>query len=123
MHELSLAMNVVDFLVRLAGEQNLSEISAAFIEIGEMTHIDPRQLKFSLKMASEGTVVHGCRFYVRTRRAIIKCKKCGKESKLETKDMISQYEMKCTACGSTDVEFEKGRELMLKRVKGSKKQQ
>lgn len=123
MHELSLAMNVVDFLVKLAGEQNLSEISAAFIEIGEMTHIDPRQLKFSLKMASEGTIVHGCRYYVRSRKATIKCKKCGKESGLEKKDAISQYELKCPACGCADVEFEKGRELTLKRVKGTKKQQ
>jgi hydrogenase nickel incorporation protein HypA/HybF len=122
MHELSLALNVVEFLVKLADEQGMIKISAAFIEIGEMTHIDPRQLKYSLKMASEGTLAEGCKFYVKRGRISIRCKDCGKASVLDTKHMISQYELKCPACGGADIEVEKGRELVLKRVRGSKKQ-
>ncbi len=121
MHELSLALNVVDFLVKLAHDQGLCRITAAFIEVGEMTHIDPRQLKFSLKMASEGTPAEGCKFYVKKGRASIKCNGCGNSTVLHAKDMIAQYELKCPKCGGLDVEIEKGRELVLKRVKGSKK--
>ncbi|HRR54218.1 MAG TPA: hydrogenase maturation nickel metallochaperone HypA [Candidatus Methanomethylicus sp.] len=122
MHELSLALNVVEFLVKLADEQSLSKISAAFIEIGEMTHIDPRQLSYSLKMASEGTIAEGCKFYVKRGRVSIRCKGCGKASVLDAKLMISQYELRCPACGGVDIEIEKGKELVLKRVRGNKKQ-
>jgi len=87
-----------------------------------MTHIDPRQLKYSLRMASEGTPAQECKFYVKKGRASIKCNGCGKSSVLGTKYMISQYELKCPKCGGLDVEIEKGRELVLKRVRGSKKQ-
>ncbi len=123
MHELSLALNIIDFLVKLADEQGLSKISAAFMEIGEMAHVDPRQLKYSLKMASEGTPVEGCKFHVKRGKISIRCKGCGKLSRLETKDMIAQYELKCPACGCVEIEIEKGRELVLKRVRGSKKRQ
>uniref|UniRef100_A0A7C3J4G6 Hydrogenase maturation factor HypA n=1 Tax=Candidatus Methanomethylicus mesodigestus TaxID=1867258 RepID=A0A7C3J4G6_9CREN len=121
MHELSLAVNVVDYLTKLAKEQRLSEVNEVYIEIGDLTHINGSQLKFSLKMASEGTVAQGAKFFVRRRRASMKCNACGKSSKIDMKGMLSDYEFRCPRCKSKEVEFEQGKELVLKRVKGSKK--
>ena len=122
MHELSLATNVVDFLDKLAKEQGLSRIDEVFIEIGEMTHIDPRQLRFSLKIASDGTVAEKSKFFIKRKKVVIKCKKCGRESRLGTKEMISEYSIKCPLCGNGEVDIDQGREMVLKRVKGAKKQ-
>jgi hydrogenase nickel incorporation protein HypA/HybF len=122
MHELSLATNVVDFLDKLAKEQGLSRIDEVFIEIGEMTHIDPRQLRFSLKIASDGTVAEKSKFFIKKRKVVLECKKCGKESALDPKHMISEYILKCPLCGCTDVKINQGKEMLLKRVKGAKNQ-
>jgi hydrogenase nickel incorporation protein HypA/HybF len=120
MHELSLAVSVVDYLKNLAKEQGLRRIDAVFLEVGELTHVDPRQLRESFKIASQGTVAEGSKVYVKRRSLSLKCAKCGRESKINLKEAITDYSLKCSSCGSTDVEIDKGRELLLKRVKGSK---
>jgi hydrogenase nickel incorporation protein HypA/HybF len=120
MHELSLAMSVVEYLQNLAKDQGMKRIDAVFLEVGELTHVDPRQLRESFKIASQGTVAEGSKVYVKRRLVSLKCTKCGKENKIELKDTITDYSLKCSFCGSTDVEIDKGRELLLRRVKGSK---
>jgi len=120
MHELSLAASVVDFLQRLSKEQGMSRIDAIFLEIGEMTHVDPRQLRYSLKMVSQGTVAEKSKVYIRRSGIVLRCRKCGKESRLKLMDAITDYTLKCAACGSSDVDIDKGRELVLKRIRGSK---
>ena len=35
-------------------------------------------------------------------------------------DAITDYSLKCAVCGSADVDIDKGRELVLKRIRGSK---
>jgi hydrogenase nickel incorporation protein HypA/HybF len=120
MHELSLAMSVVEYLQNLAKDQGMKRIDAVFLEVGELTHVDPRQLRESFKIASQGTVAEGSRVYVKRKLLSLKCTKCGRENKIELKDAITDYSLKCSFCGSTDVEIDKGRELLLKRVKGSR---
>ncbi|MDD1775993.1 MAG: hydrogenase maturation nickel metallochaperone HypA [Candidatus Methanomethylicus sp.] len=121
MHELSLATNLIDYLEKLGKEQGLNRINEVFIEVGELTHIDPRQLRFSLKIASEGTLAAQSKFFIKRKKVVIKCKKCGKGSQLRTKEMIAQYSITCPLCGSSEVGIDQGREMVLKRVRGIKK--
>jgi len=118
MHELSLASSIIEYLEHLAKEQGLRRVDAVFLEVGEMTHIDPRQLRGALKMISEGTVAEKSRVYIRRRRIALSCSACGKESGLEVCDTISDYRLICPLCGSADVRLSRGRELLLKRVRG-----
>jgi hydrogenase nickel incorporation protein HypA/HybF len=120
MHELSLATSVVDFLQKYSKEQGLNRIDAIFLEIGEMTHVDPSQLRYSLKMVSEGTVAEKSKVYIKRSGVVLRCRKCGKCSRLKIMNTITDYSIKCIACGSVDVDVDKGRELVLKRIRGSK---
>ncbi|MDD1766663.1 MAG: hydrogenase maturation nickel metallochaperone HypA [Candidatus Methanomethyliaceae archaeon] len=120
MHELSLATSVVDFLQRFSKEQGMNSIDAIFLEIGEMTHVDPSQLRYSLKMVSQGTVAEKSKVYIRRSGIVLRCRKCGKDSRLKMMDTITDYSLKCIGCGSMDVDIDKGRELVLRRIKGSK---
>lgn len=120
MHELSLAMGVVDFLQQLSREKGLSRVDAVYLEVGDLAHIDPRQLRYSFKIASQGTVAEKSRIYIRRKRVILKCAKCGKENKFQLMESLSDFSLKCPFCGSPDVEIDKGKELLLKRVRGSR---
>lgn len=120
MHELSLAFSVVDYLQRLAGEQGMARICEIHLEIGDMAHVDPRQLRYSLTMVSRGTVAEGAKVRIRRRRVALKCQRCGKVGGFKLMESLADFELKCPHCGSPDVEIDKGRELMLTRVKGSK---
>ena len=120
MHELSLATSVVEYLQRLASEQGMARISEIQLEIGDIAHIDPRQLRYSLTMVSKDTVVEGAKVHIRRRKVTLKCQKCGCVSGFKLMESLSDFDLKCPRCKSPEVEIEKGRELMLKRVKGSK---
>lgn len=120
MHELSLASGVVEYLERLAREQGMARILEIHLEIGDMAHIDPRQLRYSLAMVSHGTVAEGAKVRMRRRKVTLRCKRCGKAGGFKLMESLSDFELKCPHCGSPDVEIDKGRELMLTRVKGSK---
>ncbi len=118
MHELSLALSVIDFLEGLSREQGFKKIEAIHIEIGGMTHVDPVQFRFSLKLVSKGTIAEGSRVYIRKKEPVLKCNSCGKEVRLDVKD-IGTFTLRCPSCGG-ELKIEKGRELLLKRVKGKR---
>lgn len=120
MHELSLASGVVEYLKRLAGEHGMARICEIHLEIGDMAHVDPRQLRYSLAMVSKGTVAEGAKVCIRRRKVVLKCLKCGCVSGFKLMESLNDFELKCPRCKSLDVEIDKGRELMLTRVRGSK---
>jgi len=120
MHELSLSISLVAYLQDLATSQGLRRIDAIYLEVGELTHVEPRQLKEAFKIASQGTLAEKSRVYIRRKRLGLRCAKCGRETKFEPKETLVDYTFKCAHCGSSDVEIDKGRELLLRRVRGSK---
>lgn len=120
MHELSLASSVLEYLQRLAVERGMSKICEVHLEVGDMAHIDPRQLRYSLTMVSKGTVAEGARIRIRRRRVALKCQSCGGVSGFKLMDSFVDLEFRCPRCGSKEVEVDQGRELMLTRVTGSR---
>ena len=123
MHELSLATSVVEYLKKLSADQGICRIKSVHLEIGDIAHIDPRQLRYSFKIASEGTIAEGSRLYIKRRGVLIKCNKCGKSSKFKLLKNLADFELKCPLCGCQDVDIDKGQELVLKRVMGVKEKQ
>ncbi|MEJ5293074.1 MAG: hydrogenase maturation nickel metallochaperone HypA [Candidatus Methanosuratincola sp.] len=121
MHEFSLAASLIQYVSEVAKNSGLAEIREMHIEVGEMTHIDPRQLRFCIRIASQNTIADGSRVYIRKRMPVLRCLKCGASSELKRGKNLSEYSMTCPSCGSQDVELERGRELVLKRIKGIKK--
>jgi hydrogenase nickel incorporation protein HypA/HybF len=119
MHELSLAMSVVDFLKQLSKEKGLTKVEAVYLEVGDMAYVDPAQLRYSFKIASQGTVAEKSRLYIKRRKVVLRCTKCGRENEFRL-ESLSDFRWKCPCCGSPDVEIDKGKELLLKRVKGSR---
>jgi hydrogenase nickel incorporation protein HypA/HybF len=120
MHELTLATSVVEYIQRVAGEHGLARICEVHLEVGDMTHIDPWQLRYSLSMVSKGTIVEGAKIRIRRRRVALKCRSCGRVSGLKLVESIADFDLRCPRCKSQDVEIDKGRELTLTRIKGSK---
>ncbi|MBC7120868.1 MAG: hydrogenase maturation nickel metallochaperone HypA [Candidatus Methanosuratus sp.] len=122
MHEFSLATSLIDYVSEVAKKNGIAKVRELHLEVGDMTHIDPRQLRFCIKIAGQNTVAQGSRVYIKRRSPVLKCLGCGASSKLKRGKSISDYSMTCPACGSEDVELEGGRELLLKRIKGVKKE-
>lgn len=123
MHEFSLASSLIEYVSEIAKKNSLEKVSDIYIEVGEMTHIDARQLRFCLKVASQNTVAEKSKFHIKKSMPVLFCPKCNSTSKLKKERLISEYAFECPICGSQDVELKEGRELLLKRIKGVKKVQ
>lgn len=122
MHEFSLATSLIQYVSEVAKKSGMAEIREMHIEVGEMTHIDPRQLKFCIKIASQNTIAEGSRIYIKKRMPVLRCLKCGISSELKKGKNLLDYSMACPSCGSQEVELERGKELVLKRIKGIKEE-
>jgi len=56
MHEFSMAQQIFSIVMKVAKENNVKKILEINIEVGQLTFLNPDQLKFALKVLSEDTI-------------------------------------------------------------------
>ncbi len=123
MHEFSISSEIVKNVLDLIERNDLKRVSSIHLEIGELAFINIEQVTFWVKELLKGTVAEGLKIKVRKIKAKIKCPDCGFRGSIKNdKNWDSNYMIHyvCPQCGSLRIEFEKGRECLLKRVEGIK---
>ena len=69
MHELSIAVNIVDIACEEAERQGDSRVDAVYLNLGVLSGVVKEALLFSWELACEGTRIAGARLAIRTCRA------------------------------------------------------
>ena len=109
MHELSIALSIVNLAVQEAQNNGNSQLSELEIEVGELAGVDIEGIDFSL-----GIILKSSRMNVShkidTIAAISHCNICKKDF-----SVIRKY-TSCPFCGSKDTYLKKGHELRLKSI-------
>ncbi len=118
MHEISIAGAIIDAVLNAAKKHNAKKVSEVFLEIGELTALNPEQLEFIFKTITTGTVAEGARFDIRVITPLIKCK-CSYSGQIEFFERLHFFlpVIKCPQCGGTDVDIIAGRECCVKKIK------
>jgi hydrogenase nickel incorporation protein HypA/HybF len=108
MHELSIAMSVIDIAKEYAVEENASSVAEIEIEVGDLSGVILEALEFAMGFAVKETILEKaiCRYIKIPGRA--KCKKCSHE--FETENLHTP----CPECGAYDQDIISGRELRVK---------
>lgn len=119
MHEISIAGAIVDAVLDAAKKNNAKKVSEVFIEIGELTALNPEQLKFIFKTISAGTPAEGARYDIRVITPLISCKKCSYNGPIGLFEKLHFFlpQIKCPRCGDIEVDITAGRECCVKRIK------
>lgn len=119
MHEISIAGAIVDAVLDAAKKNNAKKVNEIFIEIGELTALNPEQLKFIFETITSGTVAEGARYDIQLIKPLIKCKKCSYKGSIEFFERLHFFlpTIKCPECGEIDVDIIAGRECCVKRIK------
>jgi hydrogenase nickel incorporation protein HypA/HybF len=110
MHELAIAMSLVEQAEKVAREQNAVVIPRITVTVGQLSGVDPEALRGAFPLAAEGTRVEGAELVVECVEARVRCKACGRSS---TPSAPFIY---CVECQATDVDVEAGRELYIKSI-------
>jgi len=110
MHELSIAMNIVEIVEEHSGGPDGKKISAVEIEIGDQSGVIIEALQFALEEAVKSSVMENARILINRIPAKCKCLSCGHEFVPE--DIITP----CPECGHLYADVIQGREMKIRKI-------
>ena len=116
MHELSIASEIIETILKSAQEHNAKKIEEITLDIGKLLLLNPEQLKFGLELLSKDTPAEGMKIEIKFIPAKIKCKNNHItliDPGIDFLDIARH--LKCSKCDS-EVEIIEGRELLLKKI-------
>lgn len=108
MHELSIAMSIVDGASEEASRHAGERVAAVHLRLGALSGVVKEALLFSYDLAAAGTALEGSRLVIEEVRAAIFCEDCMGERELETIQDLS-----CRVCRRPSANVVRGRELTI----------
>ena len=108
MHELSIAMSVVEAASEQAAAVGAARVRTVYLTVGRLSGVVPDALRFSFGIAAEGTPVAGATLTIAEVPVVVFCPACQAE-----KPLADVYGFACPDCGALSPEVRRGRELEL----------
>lgn len=108
MHELSIAINVVELAAEQAGRFPGARVEAVHLRLGALAGVVKDALLFSFDAASRGTVVEGARLVIEDVPVLVFCERCRAE-----RVVGDHLRFRCPVCGMPTADVRQGRELEL----------
>jgi hydrogenase nickel incorporation protein HypA/HybF len=108
MHELSIAMSLVDAACEEAERLGNVRVAALHLRLGALSGVVREALEFSFGLAAEGTAIAGSRLEIEEVPVIVFCSTCRAE-----RELPGLQSFRCPVCGGETVDVVSGRELDL----------
>lgn len=108
MHELSIAMSLVEVAESAARRAGASRVVSLQLRLGAMAGVVREALEFSFPLAAEGTLVEGAALEVEELPVVIACAPCGRDVR-----PAEPGSFRCPICGTPSAALRQGRELEL----------
>ena len=108
MHELSIAINIVEIASKHADAASARAVSQVELDIGTMSGIEYESLEFALTLAVKDTLLEGAEFKINRIEALYQCPSCNK---LYTPEGFFSV---CPECHEENIDIIKGKELQIK---------
>ncbi|WP_374681690.1 hydrogenase maturation nickel metallochaperone HypA [Accumulibacter sp.] len=110
MHEMSLAMGVLQLVEDAAREQHFQRVKTVFLEIGELAAVEPEAMRFCFDAVMSGTLADGALLKVIEVAGEGLCFNCN-----QTVRLAARYDP-CPACGGFPVQATGGTEMRVKEL-------
>jgi hydrogenase nickel incorporation protein HypA/HybF len=105
MHELSIAMSIVDAAMDEAQRRDV-QVSAVHLKLGALSGVVKDALLFSYEVACQDTPLQGTQLIVEEMPVIIFCAQCKDTRKLESVQLFQ-----CPECGTPTMDVRQGKEF------------
>ncbi len=119
MHEFSISSEIVKTILDTAERNGGKKVLSVQLEFGELMLLNVEQVTFWVSELLKGSMAEGTKVMVKSIRAKLKCGECGYRGglKQEGDQMLQGVTLHgCPECGSFQVELEKGRECLLRKI-------
>ena len=105
MHELSIAIGIVDAALEEAGKRGV-QVSAVHFRLGTLSGVVKDTLLFSYEVACQDTPLQGSRLIVEAVPVVVFCPQCK-----ERRTLASVQSFACPECGAPTLDILQGKEL------------
>jgi hydrogenase nickel incorporation protein HypA/HybF len=106
MHELSIAMSMVEMATEEAARQGDVQVTALHLRLGQFSGVVKEALMFSWEVACEGTPLAGAQLLIEETAIVVYCSVCQKERIIE-----SIQKLFCPVCYTPTSDVRQGKEL------------
>jgi len=107
MHEMSIALAIIDAVEAKAREEGAGKISGIDLLIGKLAGIEPESLAFCFSAAAKGTMAEEAVLAIEESEGVAQCGECG------LKFPVAFYYAECPACRSFFVNIVSGKEFVI----------
>jgi hydrogenase nickel incorporation protein HypA/HybF len=108
MHELSIAMSIVEMAEEEASKTGATQVNAVHLKLGRLAGVVKDALLASFEMACEGTGLQGSRLVIEEIPIVVYCPACVAPRTLDSMQWFA-----CPECNSPVSEVIHGRELQV----------
>ena len=108
MHELSIAIGIVEAASEEATRQNASRVCAVHLRLGPLSGVVKEALEFAYEASCYGTLLAGSRLIIEDQPVVVYCPACRTE-----RTLASIQRFVCPECGVATPQVVSGRELEL----------
>jgi hydrogenase nickel incorporation protein HypA/HybF len=123
-HELSLAMQIQQTVLKAAAEHEVQGVVEVDIEIGRLSLFNPEQVEFWLRHLFRDTIAEDAAISVTPISPVVECRECGYEGSVEVPSdpafHIFMPALRCPRCDSSDLTIEGGRDVVIKNLRVQK---
>jgi hydrogenase nickel incorporation protein HypA/HybF len=106
MHELSIAMSIVEMAEEEAAKRDGAQITAIHLKLGALSGVVKEALQSSYEMACEGTTLQGSRLIIEEVAVVVFCPTCQAQRPVSSVQLFC-----CAECGTPTSEVMQGKEL------------
>jgi hydrogenase nickel incorporation protein HypA/HybF len=108
MHELSIAMSIVDLACEEAEWRGAPGVDVVHLKIGPLSGVVKEALLFSYEIACQQTPLEGSKLLIEEVPIVVNCPACQ-----ERRHVQSIQSLCCAECGTPTPDVLQGRELMV----------
>jgi hydrogenase nickel incorporation protein HypA/HybF len=110
MHEMSIAMNIIEIASAAAREERAKAIGSIELEIGTMAGVMIESLEFCFEAAAKGTLAEGAVLAITSIPAEGRCAACNKIA------AVDSLAAQCPYCGEYLLSLSTGKDLKIKAI-------
>ena len=108
MHELSIALSILEIAEEEASRRNAARIQAIHLRLGPLAGVIKEALLSAFDLARETSALNDCTLVIEDVPLIAHCPACGKDCRV-----AAPQEMCCSVCGTPTPQIVQGRELEI----------
>lgn len=108
MHEMAIAVSLVDVAVEEAAREGGARVSALHVRVGKLSGVVPAALQFAFEAAASESEIAGAKLVIEEMPVVVMCDQCDAE-----RELPGIQDFRCPVCGGSATKIVGGRELQL----------